>query len=1657
MLISFTETTDDLFRKDPYMAYCTLIISTISLIIVSPLLALQIFVDPLNGDDRNSLQSAQDTVGAYKTIAHALAVAHAVTDSRPHIIELLPGKYSPSAGQTFPLEIFESGIHLRAIKNNGATVFDAEGHSNFFSFSTPVQEITIRGIDFYNGHADKGGFADCNTCSLNVVENRFFNNSASSNGHVIFSKDGRIRLVNNILRNNGGSQDTLGIIHLENKFDDSSNSDEIRNNVFYRNSSSDIWTSSTHLRVSGNIFISPGSSAIRNGSTKTTPFLDHNIFWQTNVLYVSPAIDDESEPDSIDVVLSVRDTLSSVAREFTLPAALKIAPNIKPLTFRSDSLLISDLSIKMPNFVTDFPDTLIKVGQTHQFLINVTGYPSAYQFKPLNIPPGLDTLDVRGQPRLLIWTPTANDVGVHPISIEITNSYGLIDTLSYQLSVFNANDFPDTSSFRSINDTQGRFTGMYRETSSHDVPITAGERYLFNMEVWGKKKSYEFNPLQLPETAFSTSVTQNALIDWTPTLLDTGRHEIQIEISSPSSVTDTLIYNLFVFEDHAFPDTSGSKKVVNISLFPDTTNGLTQLNNITPSFSSTKSAVGNLYADPVLLDTTYNRYELVVGKSPGINSGPGEVSFYDKNGTRNDIGYWGGPLNSGVPNASIGSEIELTKKPDSLLTEGQTFVYEPLQPNGEAFTFVDLLPAIPGADLPPTIIPSNSFAQAPPIKWIPTLADTGKYILGVKSYSADGSFGRHYFPIRVRPQNEIPFSKTEPDTSATEDVQYIFTIEAEDVDQDNISYELIESPENLSVDKTSGIVTWLPTQEQVGKHDIKVKIEDSRGATSDYFWSIWVQPSNDPPVIISQPDTVAQEDNLFRYDLVVSDPDPGDVFFPTLINGPPGVSIDSTGSLTWVPSQSQIGEHQIELIVRDKDDVEANQVFSVLVTKTNDPPEFILVGDSTITEDRLYEHPLIASDEDDENLTYTLNGGPDGMVLKDPNILSWLPEETDAGSHEINVSVMDPSGLSDTLSYRVLVKGVNDPPVITSKTPINKIILSADGTLLFRVNVEDEENDKVEYSWLKNGENIPNAIANSLAFIPTQNQLDSITVQIRDNQDTTSFTWNIDLRSMPRISLSDKEIDFSRVTMGDTIPKTVTITNTGDLTLELDSLQVGNPAFDASLSSLTLKPGEKSDLNLRFGPLDRGEKLDTVSFISNDPDNIDVKITTKGIGSIGTTMNFDLSSVTGDQKARGASLSGGQTVGLNIYAYDAIDLQSFQITLEFEASVLHFNSFTPETNSEPNILAKNGRVPTYKTEYQEDSSSITLSGSIADGGFSGDGLIGVVNFTVDSLASRGTTAIEMRQALIRSDQITLLDTVGFVSNAVISLRPKLQGDFDFDLDVDFDDFFIFSDSFGQENFDPLTDMNGDGEVSFDDFFLFSDVFGRAGLAKIPTHKTLPTKLTIDIGEITPSHVSLTPFWLGKEPTKGFVVGVKFDPDILRFERYVSQHRSPLLEWTIDSVPGQIILAVGTSSGQTPLQKLGKLEFVRLSNIETVLNPIIAIHYDGSTDPTYHTPSDRLELNALPMSFTLFPAHPNPFNPETTIEFYAPYKTNIDLAIYDLLGQRVRTLVKGEPLVGYHKFNWNGRNSNEEQVASGTYFVVMESDNSRQLQKLLLLK
>ncbi|MCK4312625.1 MAG: T9SS type A sorting domain-containing protein, partial [Candidatus Cloacimonetes bacterium] len=84
-------------------------------------------------------------------------------------------------------------------------------------------------------------------------------------------------------------------------------------------------------------------------------------------------------------------------------------------------------------------------------------------------------------------------------------------------------------------------------------------------------------------------------------------------------------------------------------------------------------------------------------------------------------------------------------------------------------------------------------------------------------------------------------------------------------------------------------------------------------------------------------------------------------------------------------------------------------------------------------------------------------------------------------------------------------------------------------------------------------------------------------------------------------------------------------------------------------------------------------------------------------------------------------------------------------------------------------------------------------------------------------------------------------------------------------------------------------------------------------------------------------------------------------------------------------------------------------------------------------------------------------YPNPFNPETTIEYSLKEPGNISLEIYNIRGQKVRTLVNEFREVGYHSVIWNGKDSNGKPVSSGLYFYRMKMTDYSQLRKMLLLK
>ena len=96
-------------------------------------------------------------------------------------------------------------------------------------------------------------------------------------------------------------------------------------------------------------------------------------------------------------------------------------------------------------------------------------------------------------------------------------------------------------------------------------------------------------------------------------------------------------------------------------------------------------------------------------------------------------------------------------------------------------------------------------------------------------------------------------------------------------------------------------------------------------------------------------------------------------------------------------------------------------------------------------------------------------------------------------------------------------------------------------------------------------------------------------------------------------------------------------------------------------------------------------------------------------------------------------------------------------------------------------------------------------------------------------------------------------------------------------------------------------------------------------------------------------------------------------------------------------------------------------------------------------------------NNLAESYQLHQNYPNPFNPTTHIRFQIPASQKVNIGIYNILGQKIRTLAARNFTAGSHVIMWDGRNDNGVTVPSGAYFLRMESGQFTKVRKMLFLK
>ncbi len=94
---------------------------------------------------------------------------------------------------------------------------------------------------------------------------------------------------------------------------------------------------------------------------------------------------------------------------------------------------------------------------------------------------------------------------------------------------------------------------------------------------------------------------------------------------------------------------------------------------------------------------------------------------------------------------------------------------------------------------------------------------------------------------------------------------------------------------------------------------------------------------------------------------------------------------------------------------------------------------------------------------------------------------------------------------------------------------------------------------------------------------------------------------------------------------------------------------------------------------------------------------------------------------------------------------------------------------------------------------------------------------------------------------------------------------------------------------------------------------------------------------------------------------------------------------------------------------------------------------------------------------IPETFILEQNYPNPFNGNTKINFYSPSNVKAELTVYNILGQKVKTLFNGIANIGLNQFEWDGKNDLHITTASGFYYYVLNIDGNHYSRKMIYLK
>lgn len=256
--------------------------------------------------------------------------------------------------------------------------------------------------------------------------------------------------------------------------------------------------------------------------------------------------------------------------------------------------------------------------------------------------------------------------------------------------------------------------------------------------------------------------------------------------------------------------------------------------------------------------------------------------------------------------------------------------------------------------------------------------------------------------------NDAPVLTNQPDTTIVQGNQWRFVTSWADAEFQNASFDLENSPDNMTVDDI-GTVVWTPNAWQIGRNNYTLILDDGENA-NEYELYIDVININDPPIFLTEPpvDEEVLIGNTFEYTFVAYDLDPDDIVKYSIVEGPTqNANIDfDTGYLTWTPVTYEPEPQRFVVRAKDLSGSHSDLEFFVNITFLDASPEILSDPVKILDELYIWTYHLQVVDPDEDSYTVELVDPPEGMEydLITENI-TWTPADDQVGRFDISIRV----------------------------------------------------------------------------------------------------------------------------------------------------------------------------------------------------------------------------------------------------------------------------------------------------------------------------------------------------------------------------------------------------------------------------------------------------------------------------------------------------------------------------------------------------------------------------------------------------------------------------------------------------------------------------